>query len=536
MLSKFNKKIKFFKDSEEGLSIVAALAFNVATVLVATSWAYFATSQSGPSYSRVEAVQNGYILKGFNSLIAVSSNSIDWFKAQSLASFSINYEPSSFIPNGKSYDGIQTIELNPIPGDENNFVLETGIDLNDNSVTSKAAATFSNNSTFGKYYWLTDCERQRQEFVPPDCTHCPSAFEDCGDSDRFLLLQGPDRIDGLFHTNDFIFFGPPITPAQMLQCVTATGKYAVPPPIPPGSLMFPPPPLAGVQFFDECNASGLVLRDDPIDFGQTPDLVLNAALAGGILVSAADPNTVKRLRFTSTNIIEEESNKALLQLFGPAWNVARVYEYPENGAVFVTGDVYTSGTVNGDLTIGACGNIVIDDDLKYACTDSTGLNFKGVECDDKLGLIAVKNILMDTRHIATNKGYSWANFDSSFAHNSHEEGVIINAGMVALGESFMTYSADFPNFERFAGDPYGGLNNPNNPLLGNHGTISHLGSIAQKRRGIINSGVRGGYGGITLGTGGRGPQRTGKYDTRFTTSPPRYFFSVGQSDLSLVVR
>ncbi|KAA3600933.1 MAG: hypothetical protein DWQ06_08925 [Calditrichaeota bacterium] len=536
MFSKLNKKFKFFKDSEAGISIIAALAFNLATVLMATSWAYFATSQSGPSYSRVEAVQNGYILKGFNSLIAVSSNSIDWFKAQTLANFSINYQPSSFIPNGATYDGIQTIELSPVPGDENNFVLETGIDLNDNAVTSKQATTFSNNSTFGKYYWLTDCERQRQEFVPPDCTNCPSAVELCSDSQQFLLLRGPDRFDGLVHTNDFFFFGGPPN-VTMQKCVTASGLYAAVPPIPAGTLMFPPPPLAGVTFLDECNASGMVVRDAPIDFSQTPDLVLNAALAGGVYVTVPDPTSAKRIRFTSTGMVIQESNKALLQLFGPGvWGGDQQVAYPENGAVFVTGDVYISGLVNSDLTVGSCGNIIIDNDLKYACTDSTGLNFTGVECDDKLGLIAVKNILMDTRHIATNKGFSWANFDSSYAHNSHQEGVIINAGMVALGESFMTFSADFPNFERYPGDPYGGTSNPTYPLLGNHGTINHLGSIAQKRRGIINQGTRGGYGGTLLGTGATGPQRIGIYDTRFTTSPPRYFFSVGQSDLSLVVR
>ncbi|MCC7430528.1 hypothetical protein IT568_06790, partial [bacterium] len=212
---------------------------------------------------------------------------------------------------------------------------------------------------------------------------------------------------------------------------------------------------------------------------------------------------------------------------------------PENGAIFVAGDVYVSGIVNGDVTIGTCGDIYIDNDLKYACTDSTGLNFivPPEDCGAKLGLIAGKNVYIETKHIAIHKGFTGTTQASgNYYHGNKQEGVIINAGIIALKESFKVFTCDFPNFARFPGDPYGGVANPNYPLLGNHGTINLLGSIAQQRRGIINNGVRGGYGGKLGPTGIPGPQRYYSYDTRFVTSPPRYFFDVKGSNLDLVVR
>lgn len=369
--------------------------------------------------------------------------------------------------------------------------------------------------SYQDYVWLTNCERQREEFVPPDSTNL--VFEDCGSSDRFLFLQGPDRIEGKFHTNDFPFLGPPINPVIFIGCMTASGFHLMPPP----SYI---PPFWTVNIPNNCNSGDILIYAPPfsLDLGIS-SVFKNKAESNGIFLQE-DSLFIQRVVFDSSYIRIQKSSKYLLELFGPqSWVPTDTFSYQQNGAFYVEGDVFVGGLVNGDLTLGASGNIFIDNDLKYECTDSTGLNFQSYFCDDKLGLVSEMNVFLETRHIATNKGFSWTNFDSTYAHNNHQEGVIINAGIIAYGESFGTFSANFPNFERFPNDPFGGINNPNYPFLGNHGQISHLGTLAQVRRGMVNSGVRGGFGGKLLGTGATGPQRVLIYDTRFATSPPQNF-------------
>ncbi len=311
---------------------------------------------------------------------------------------------------------------------------------------------------------------------------------------------------------------------MMTGCVTGSGNYYTASPIQIGSLQYPNFPLAGVTFLNSCNVGDSVAYSPPFIFDSKLDSVfISNSVNFGIFLQN-DSLLQKRVVFDSLGIKIQKAPKSLLQLFGPqSWVSTDTLLYPQNGAFHVEGDVFVSGLVNGDLTLGATGNIFIDNDLKYECTDSTGLNFQGLTCDDKLGLVSEKNVFVETRHLATNKGYSWTNFDSTYAHNNHQEGVIINAGIITFGESFGTFSANFPNYERFPNDPFGGTSNPNYPLLGNHGHISLLGTLAQVRRGIVNSGVKGGFSGKLSTNGVNGPQIVLVYDTRFATSPPQNF-------------
>ncbi|KAA3600062.1 MAG: T9SS C-terminal target domain-containing protein [Calditrichaeota bacterium] len=365
--------------------------------------------------------------------------------------------------------------------------------------------------SYQDYVWLTDCERLRDEFVPPDSTNL--IFEDCGSSDNFLLLKGPDWIQGKMHTNDFYFFGSNNPSVIIAGCATASSLYYKNLPVSPSSLQYPEFPIAKVNFLDQCNLGENVIQAPPFFFDSelSNDFIFDAQ-NGGLFLSS-DSIFTQRVVFDTTEIILQWALQIDLDQLGPngTWETINIYPYPQNGAFLIEGDVYVSGVINGDLTLGATGNIFIDNDLKYECSDSTGL-ILSQNCDDKLGLVSEKNILLETRHIATNKGYSWINIDSLYAHNNHQEGVIINAAIIAFGESFKVFTADFPRFE---GSPF--------PILGNHGKLHLLGTIAQKRRGILNSETSGGYGGEKFSSGLTGPQRVLIYDARFATSPPQNF-------------
>lgn len=373
------------------------------------------------------------------------------------------------------------------------------------------------NGYFSDYYWLTDCERERMEFTPPDSTYLIS--EDCGISTKYQKHQGPKVILGNLHTNDFIYWGNQIpSSVNMLGCATASANYSVSSPIPSGSLQYSDSMIAGVQFGANCNLqTNSVVSLAPTFFASNID---SAVLAlGGIYVQNSNPSQVKKILFTPLNIQVFEANKALLKLFGPQWSLNYVHPYPNGPFIYVVGsDVYVSGTVNSAVTLVAERNIIIDDDLKYECTDSTGLNFTNGNCDDELGLIANGNVLIDARHVAVNKGYSWNAGDPNYANGNHEEGIIINAAIAALGESFGVHSANFPISPRFPNDPFAGFGNY--PDLGNHGKITHLGSLAQKRRGVINSLLRGGYKGETQPDGSFGPEMECYQDYRFIGNPP----------------
>ncbi|MCC7430011.1 hypothetical protein IT568_04120, partial [bacterium] len=114
-----NIKILFnkFLRQEEGISLVASITFNLVTLLLATSWAYFASSQFDTTVLKIEGIRNTYLLKGYNSLVRAVKPNIDWGKAQYLAGFNITYNPSSFIPNADNYNGLGNVNIEKVQSD-----------------------------------------------------------------------------------------------------------------------------------------------------------------------------------------------------------------------------------------------------------------------------------------------------------------------------------------------------------------------------------------------------------------------------------
>ncbi len=150
-----------------------------------------------------------------------------------------------------------------------------------------------------------------------------------------------------------------------------------------------------------------------------------------------------------------------------------------NGLIWVDGDVRVKGTLNGEVTLVSSDNMLITDDIRYACSDANGRPTAG--CDDLLGLISFRNIIVRD-------------------NTANRDDVVINAALLTLDESFTV-----ENYS--SGDARGDL------------TI--WGSLSQKVRGPV--GTFSWWGGDRTGY-----EKDYHYDARLADVPPPYFPSTGQ--------
>jgi hypothetical protein len=146
----------------------------------------------------------------------------------------------------------------------------------------------------------------------------------------------------------------------------------------------------------------------------------------------------------------------------------------DNGVIHVTGDAQLSGTLDGELTIGASGKIEIVGSVKYASANpGTGKPNPG--SDDILGIVAGGNVVV--RDLPATSG-----------------NVVIDATIMALGTSFTA-----ENFN--VGSP--------------RGTLQIWGGLIQERRGSV-----GFFRGSTLTSG---YLKDYHYDERMAMKPPPMF-------------
>jgi len=66
--------------------------------------------------------------------------------------------------------------------------------------------------------------------------------------------------------------------------------------------------------------------------------------------------------------------------------------YPANGVLYASGDIYVQGTVAGQLTLAAGGNIYVTGDLTYACARSGPVP---AGCNDYTGLVAAGSVYVE---------------------------------------------------------------------------------------------------------------------------------------------
>jgi cytoskeletal protein CcmA (bactofilin family) len=154
------------------------------------------------------------------------------------------------------------------------------------------------------------------------------------------------------------------------------------------------------------------------------------------------------------------------------------YPLPASGGMYINGDVEVQGVLQGQVTVGASGNIIITDNLRYASANRvSGEPYPG--CQDMLGLIAQQNVQVHQEQLEPYVG----------------GGIVIDAVIVALNTSF-----EVTNYKNYS-----------KPM----GVMSFWGSIAQYERGVIGSvkknGRRNGY------------VKSWHYDQRLSQAVPPYF-------------
>ena len=150
-----------------------------------------------------------------------------------------------------------------------------------------------------------------------------------------------------------------------------------------------------------------------------------------------------------------------------------------NGLIWVDGDVQVEGVVDGEVSIVSTDNMYITDDIVYASSDAAGRPPEG--CDDLLGLVSFKNIIVDD-------------------NTANRDNLVVNGALLTLGNSFTV-----ENYNQ--GSPRGDL------------TI--WGSLSQKVRGPVGTFSWGGW-------TSTGYDKDYHYDSRLAERPPPYFPATGQ--------
>ena len=157
--------------------------------------------------------------------------------------------------------------------------------------------------------------------------------------------------------------------------------------------------------------------------------------------------------------------------------------------VFVDGEVEVYGELTGNLTIGSAGDMWLIDNIMYPNVDFRGIWQEDQDPGGMLGLVSEKNIIIRN---------NWANGKENMANGSS---IIINAGMVALGESF-TFQYQNDDWDLYQG-----------PTPDERGYIHLKGAVTQWRRGYVH---RSNHTGTGYG-------KSYNYDFRFDERPPPFY-------------
>ncbi|MBP7217132.1 MAG: DUF4900 domain-containing protein [Candidatus Omnitrophica bacterium] len=206
-----------------------------------------------------------------------------------------------------------------------------------------------------------------------------------------------------------------------------------------------------------------------VDFGIDPITMPSQALS---LRAAATDNGLS-LRGDTTVVLRNDGTMNVTNARRD-W-VNQNMPLPANGALFVTrGSLTVSGTLNGQLTVGAARDIIIPDNIVYA--DNPIVN---PQSDDVLGIIAERDVVID---------------------NSAPQDLEINGCVMAMDTSFMME-------DWWIGPP--------------KGVLTVLGGIIQDERGPV--GTFNGFNGQKVS----GYSKNYRYDSRLLTNPPPFMPTTG---------
>lgn len=279
----------------------------------------------------------------------------------------------------------------------------------------------------------------------------------------------PDTLWGRTHSNDFIglkrsptFMGPISTSKSEFRIIDQGNIYFAYPPV------FDAPPVNFPKTAKTLRANAQHISDN------------NGQLMTWIKMEGASGITVYQYPLGST-----PTESVLFHMAPPSW-----------GGLFVNGQCEVEGDMAGNLTIGSSGNMWLIDNVRYVGADRMTGTFQEEAMPNMLGLVSESNIIIQD-NFKNGKWDGWTVAQGD--QNRHS--IVINAGMVALGESF-TFEHQNDDWDLYQGT-----------TLDERGVIWLKGAVTQKRRGYVHRSNH----------TGTGYQKHYYYDFRFDRRPPPFY-------------
>ncbi len=356
----------------------------------------------------------------------------------------------------------------PPPGGSAQFVKYNAVQLGAGTYTVTIDPDDANPTTYIKKYKLISVgdvgNVQRTIEIEMQMTSFNKFAYLTGDEGGTIWFKSGDVIEGPMHSNDQISITQ--SPVFMGKVTSSANSFNQGNPFNPdfqsGYQLGVPPMIFPTQ--QEVLDNYWASNTDP------PDLIIDARFGKDASIEFNPDGTL------TYNIWRYQGSKKKYIAENIVVNVADV-----NGFIYVRGDVWLEGTLDGVVTILSTDDMRITDNLVYDCSDAAGI--PASDCDDMLGLISLKEMI-----VADN--------------TANRTDVIINASILTLDDSFTV-----ENY--YSGSP--------------RGTLTIWGSLSQKVRGPV---------GTFSYWGGTGYDKDYHYDTRFVDTPPPYFPVTGQYDFN----
>lgn len=351
--------------------------------------------------------------------------------------------------------------------------------------------------SFADWLYLTD--RETQEYRPASaCT---------------IRFWGPDTLDGKVHSNDKLCFEDrdDLWPVFLEFVTSCSTRFSFrPPPGPPYETIFLGGYELGYSYIYLPNTADSVRAHN----GITP--VLGDPAYDIVTEITLDYNTIY-VRYRTADSASRENPSSWTWLDGADhYTLGEVYPVPSTGALFVDDEVWIAAPKNkphycdpggdflpgfqGQLTIGASGDIIIAQDVVVASANPDGT--VPIESEDLLGLISEKHILV------------WRNCPTT--------GVNITAALAAVGQDIPdTSKAKICLNGQVSEDGQNGtisMDGINCYGISNEKTELFIyGCLIQRERGLIHTSYMQGQRGFI--------SKDYQYDFRFRKTPPPHFLT-----------
>lgn len=287
---------------------------------------------------------------------------------------------------------------------------------------------------------------------------------------EIIWFWTPDTLWGRTHSNDFI--GLKYSPTFYGPVSTCKGEFRY---YNPQQIYFAYPPV-----FDA----------PPVNFPKTAKTLR----AGARHISSNNGQLMTWIRMEGQGGIDvfqyplggTPAESLLFHMAPPGW-----------AGLFVDGEVEVEGVLSGQLTIGSSGDMWLVDNIRYHGANEITGHFQEDAMNNLLGLVSESDIIIQDNF----KNGKWNGIEAE-PQNQNRHSIVINAGMVALGESF-TFQHQNDEWDLYK--------SPTTP--DERGYIWLKGAVTQMRRGYVHRSNH-------VGTG---YAKHYYYDFRFDRRPPPFY-------------